>query len=744
MHKQIVIGGLGLQTVAGGGRLAAAPVIWSILVVLLLSSFNLVPNEPESGSYVPLSSVPQVFLPDAKGAELALDDSDNFFIIYLKNGDLYARKYGPDYKLKIADKLLYSNGTNEGVDGKLDGSGFLHLTWTTDHYGARSIVYMKLDGNLDIVAGPVKLSVDDQLWDLTSSIAVNSLGQAVVMWNHWWGHPVWYQEDVVYALVNSDGSVNFTHHYLAPPDWDTEVYPKKAIMIDDSDNVHFIYLNQVSVNYLYYKKLGSDVQTILVDNKKLITTPFYYWASTVDMTLGSGGLINIAYSQGIRNPPDGGVETWFVQSDLSGNLVSSSILLSTDDDLHSKLSYLVTDSNGYSYVIWSDQKDGDYDVLYAVIDAGGALVQGQYEVLETPTNASTYYMGAVFNETGFCYWSYIDEDGTHIIYPVAPTAEAGGPYSAVEAETVIFNGSGSQEGNGGPLRYRWDLDGDGFWDTGWSDYATASLSLGDDSTYSAMLQVTDGLTYDSDTALVDYQNTPPRVLELNWSVSGAQSRTIGYWKHQCGVSDPVGDHVGIQEDFVTGIATNSDVFRDVESKAELCEYLWVLNHSNMTQKATQQLVALWLNVVSGKLEPDSRFFAPQLNNTISVEEAIDWIEEAIVQSRLEEMEAAKDLAEGLNTGQLCSGNQVIVEAIAFDPGSDDLTFAWEWGDGNTTENVYYNDGVGPDPYPSPEVNPITVTDTVQHGYASAGTYTITLTVTDDDGGITSYSLNLTL
>lgn len=49
-----------------------------------------------------------------------------------------------------------------------------------------------------------------------------------------------------------------------------------------------------------------------------------------------------------------------------------------------------------------------------------------------------------------------------------------------------------------------------------------------------------------------------------------------------------------------------------------------------------------------------------------------------------------------------------------------------------------------DPYPSPEVSPITVTDTVEHSYASAGTYTITLTVTDDDGGIGLYSLSLTL
>ena len=56
------------------------------------------------------------------------------------------------------------------------------------------------------------------------------------------------------------------------------------------------------------------------------------------------------------------------------------------------------------------------------------------------------------------------------------------------------------------------------------------------------------------------------------------------------------------------------------------------------------------------------------------------------------------------------GNPVIGEGFildlvgyATDPGSDDLIFTWNWGDGSSDDIIiYYNDGIGPDPYRSPD------------------------------------------
>jgi uncharacterized delta-60 repeat protein len=76
---------------------------------------------------------------------------------------------------------------------------------------------------------------------------------------------------------------------------------------------------------------------------------------------------------------------------------------------------------------------------------------------------------------------------------------------------------------------------------------------------------------------------------------------------------------------------------------------------------------------------------------------------------------------------------------AGDPGSDDLTFVWEFELGPTMLSIYFN-GVGPDPMPSPGgTYPFSATDSVSHTYGDDGDLDLVLTVTDDDGGVATYT-----
>jgi hypothetical protein len=66
------------------------------------------------------------------------------------------------------------------------------------------------------------------------------------------------------------------------------------------------------------------------------------------------------------------------------------------------------------------------------------------------------------------------------------------------------------------------------------------------------------------------------------------------------------------------------------------------------------------------------------------------------------------------------------EATAYDPGADDLTFHWTFGDGTNVTSFYPNMN---------SIYPVQIAVTITHAFLSSGSFTITLTVTDDDGGV---------
>jgi hypothetical protein len=85
------------------------------------------------------------------------------------------------------------------------------------------------------------------------------------------------------------------------------------------------------------------------------------------------------------------------------------------------------------------------------------------------------------------------------------------------------------------------------------------------------------------------------------------------------------------------------------------------------------------------------------------------------------------------------GHEFNVTARITDPGSDDEELTYTYGNQTVTKS-YYNDGVGPDPFPSPEFNPVDLTDETILIYLGPGE--LVLSVEDDDGGTTSISKSI--
>ncbi len=84
---------------------------------------------------------------------------------------------------------------------------------------------------------------------------------------------------------------------------------------------------------------------------------------------------------------------------------------------------------------------------------------------------------------------------------IAPTADAGGPYSGTEGDTIALSGAASTDTDGTIAAYAWDLDNDGQYDD--ATGVTADFAAATAGTFTVGLQVTDddGAT-DTDTATV--------------------------------------------------------------------------------------------------------------------------------------------------------------------------------------------------------------------------------------------------
>lgn len=298
-----------------------------------------------------------------------------------------------------------------------------------------------------------------------------------------------------------------------------------------------------------------------------------------------------------------------------------------------------------------------------------------------------------------------------------PSADAGGPYSTDEGVDVEVSASGSSAGTdpsaGAIVSYAWDLDNDGQYDD--ATGVTADFTrVGQDGAYPIGVQVTDewGNTA-TDSGVVNVANVLPTVtLNAIPPIDEHGTTTISGV-----VSDP-----GWLE-----LLTATIDFDDGEGPQPLTGVL-----ENVRPDAT-------LTFSVEKQYGDNGVFTVVVTGTDDHGDGTDSANAVVTNVDPTAAIDGTDMVEygGQSAFLAKAGEPVDVPVDSTDPGSDDLTVSWDWGDGTVTSQTSLVNPPALDPAKSPSVQPRDISLTSTHTFGDACLYELTATVEDDDGGTAS-------
>jgi PKD repeat protein len=360
-----------------------------------------------------------------------------------------------------------------------------------------------------------------------------------------------------------------------------------------------------------------------------------------------------------------------------------------------------------------------------------------------------------------------------------PVAEADGPYTGEECNSILLNGAGSYDPEGYSLTYRWLINGE-WYDSAGSYYEWVWL---DDFSGTITLEVSDGDLTATDDADVTVVNVPPIIISTNGptevELGNEVPIAVNFFD---GLPDPRG--------FIASLDTYTATFYwdDGTASTELSlgvEEFWA-NATHMYSEPGLyfivvtiiddnggEAIATWevsvnlkfveagpdgfidegsMFVSAGYLADDSGIYSAQVNygddtgvqelllnpgNTFVLQhqygdngvysvvvtafngEGADQGSDIVLVTVYNVAPTIESLT-GSSTDPVQLGSPYTINSVFSDPGYLDTHIATiDWGDGQTTSIDV--------PFGSHDV-------VGSHTYTSAGVYQITLTVTDDDGG----------
>ncbi|MCB2099397.1 MAG: PKD domain-containing protein, partial [Rhodobacterales bacterium] len=363
-----------------------------------------------------------------------------------------------------------------------------------------------------------------------------------------------------------------------------------------------------------------------------------------------------------------------------------------------------------------------------------------------------------------------DQEFTTVdVEPNLPPVAVAADMTVEEGQTFNHDGSGSSDPNGDPLTYAWDLDNDGNYDN--ATGVAPSQVFPADGVYTVGLQVSDSLLTDETTATITVTDRGPTAA-FDWApepqeegtavsfgdLSTSSPDTIVAWAWDfdgLGASSDQHPSFTFDDDgtyTVTLTVTDSDgsvdsVSHDVTitDRAPTAAFTWAPEPSvegspvafTDTSTSSPDAIVSWAwdfaGLGSSAAQNPSFAFPDNGVYTVSLTVTDDDGSTNTTTHDVTVLNANPVVNAGLDqtTGE---GSTVSLDPATFtDAGTADThTATVDWGDGSGPQAATVNQGAGSGSVPG------------SHVYTDGGVYTVTVTVTDDDGGVGSDTMIVTV